>query len=133
MVVLGSDEIALTGLAKADKSFVARFFILRSSAMALKKYSMEASQATLEYFLIFGVVIVLTLISVSPFFPRIVNSIQGPGGFVEKANGRLGAVGSGGTSTPTTPTPPSSTDCYPQCQNLPAAELNTCMRKCMGM
>jgi hypothetical protein len=61
--------------------------------MTFKKHLGMGGQATLEYFLIFSIVIALTLVSVSFFIPSIKNSLQGTNtkqGFIEKATRRLG-------------------------------------------
>jgi hypothetical protein len=58
--------------------------------MVLKKHSKISGQAIMEYFLIFGMVIALTLVASSSFIPMIRESLQGSGGYVDMASRRLG-------------------------------------------
>jgi hypothetical protein len=63
--------------------------------MVFRKHSKITGQATLEYFLIFSVIIAVTLVSASNFVPRILASMQAPGsGVVSSASSRMGVEGS---------------------------------------
>jgi len=52
--------------------------------MSFKKFSRdrkkESAQASLEYFILFGVIALLTIISFNTFLPRIVKAVQGTSG-----------------------------------------------------
>lgn len=61
--------------------------------MAFKNRLIIKGQASLEYFLLFSVIIVLTILSMTSFFPKVQAILQGTNtqtGFFEKAAGRLG-------------------------------------------
>ncbi len=53
--------------------------------MSLKK-SLKIGQAALEYFILFSVIAVLTILSVSTLFPNVQNTLQG---FSDSAAGEL--------------------------------------------
>jgi len=50
----------------------------------------KKGQASLEYFIIFAVLALLTILSLSSLFPQLQNALQGSGGFFEKAIGVKG-------------------------------------------
>ncbi len=56
--------------------------------MSLKK-NLEKGQASLEYFILFAVIAILTLVSLSTFYPQVKNIIQGEQGFFQRAAGRI--------------------------------------------
>lgn len=56
--------------------------------MDLKKYLIRG-QAALEYFILFSVIALLTLLSLSSFFPKVQEAIQGKDGFFQKAVERI--------------------------------------------
>jgi hypothetical protein len=71
--------------------------------MTLEKY-LKRGQSSLEYFLLFGVTIAVTLVTVSAFLPSVKNSLQGNttrSSLFEKAASGLGMAG--GNVTFTTP------------------------------
>lgn len=57
--------------------------------MTLKKYLRNRGQASLEYFILFAFIAVLTIISFSSVFPNVKNSIFGDGGLFYKAVERI--------------------------------------------
>jgi hypothetical protein len=83
-------------------------------------------QATMEYFLIFSIVIALSLVSISFFIPSIKSSLQGTNthqGFVEKANKRLGVQDQGAISL--------LMYCTSRCMSLPSAQRTACIQDCI--
>ncbi|MBL7152050.1 MAG: hypothetical protein ISS89_05660 [Candidatus Omnitrophica bacterium] len=49
------------------------------------KHKSLTGQASLEYFIIFSVIALLTILSLSSFFPRIQQAMQGEAGYFQKA------------------------------------------------
>jgi len=45
----------------------------------------NSGQASLEYFILFAIIAVLTILSFSSFFPKVKEAIQGKDGFFQKA------------------------------------------------
>lgn len=76
--------------------------------MTLEKY-LERAQSSLEYFLLFGVTIAVTLVTVSAFLPRVQSSLQGNttrASLFERGASRLGMAGGNVTFS----TSPEATD-----------------------
>lgn len=46
---------------------------------------LKKGQAALEYFIIFTIIAVLTILSFSTFLPKVKEAIQGSGGFFQNA------------------------------------------------
>ncbi|MFH0762561.1 MAG: hypothetical protein V1925_01580 [Candidatus Omnitrophota bacterium] len=47
------------------------------------------AQSTVEYFILFSVITLLTILSLSTFFPRIQEALQGKDGYFQKAAGEI--------------------------------------------
>lgn len=53
------------------------------------KNNLKRGQASLEYFIIFSVIALLTIVSLSSFFTNVKAQIQGKNGFVNQAADRI--------------------------------------------
>ena len=87
--------------------------------MTLEKY-LKRGQSSLEYFLLFGVTIAVTLVTVSAFLPSVKNSLQGNttrSSLFEKAASGLGMAS--GNITFITP-PDSRNACLAACDSIPS-------------